>query len=149
MAGAKPGGKLRTLEDELNESLIVFEGHLKDAKDGLPEQDGESRGGSIDGDTQAGEMMPASDSIQIASGDNDEEAEMSESGTQAQTGRMPGPGERQVEGGPPPEPEDIPDGQDDDIVARQLREAATSEQDPELKEKLWEEYKKYKTGISR
>ena len=41
-------------------------------------------------------------------------------------------------------PADIPDGKDDDIVARQLREAAESEQDPELREKLWEEYRKYK-----
>lgn len=43
-------------------------------------------------------------------------------------------------------PEDIPDAKDDDIIARQLREAAMQEQDPELKEKLWEEYKKYKKG---
>ena len=36
---------------------------------------------------------------------------------------------------------------DDDIVARQLREAAEQETDPEIKAKLWEEYKKYKEGI--
>ncbi len=42
-------------------------------------------------------------------------------------------------------PPDIPDGKDDDIVARQLREAAENEQDPELRAKLWEEYRKYKT----
>ncbi len=34
--------------------------------------------------------------------------------------------------------------EDDDIVARQLREAAERETDPELKKKLWEEYWKYK-----
>ncbi len=34
----------------------------------------------------------------------------------------------------------------DDIVARQLREAAEKETDPELKKKLWEEYYKYKKG---
>ena len=33
---------------------------------------------------------------------------------------------------------------DDDIVARQLREAAENETDPELKEKLWKEYEEYK-----
>ncbi len=33
---------------------------------------------------------------------------------------------------------------DDDIVARQLKEAAEQETDPELKEKLWNEYYKYK-----
>ena len=36
------------------------------------------------------------------------------------------------------------DGSDDDIVARQLREAAMSEDDPELREKLWQEYRDYK-----
>jgi len=36
---------------------------------------------------------------------------------------------------------------DDDIVARQLREAAEKEIDPELKEKLWQEYRKYKEGL--
>jgi hypothetical protein len=35
----------------------------------------------------------------------------------------------------------------DDIVARQLREAAEKETDPELKKKLWEEYRKYKEGV--
>jgi hypothetical protein len=36
--------------------------------------------------------------------------------------------------------------EDDDVVARQLREAAEQETDPEVKEKLWEEYRKYKKG---
>jgi hypothetical protein len=34
------------------------------------------------------------------------------------------------------------------VVARQLREAAEKETDPELKKKLWEEYRKYKQGTS-
>jgi hypothetical protein len=42
-------------------------------------------------------------------------------------------------------PADIPDPHDDDIVARQLREAAENETDPALREKLWEEYRKYKS----
>lgn len=33
---------------------------------------------------------------------------------------------------------------EDDVVARQLREAAEKEQDPELKKKLWDEYHRYK-----
>lgn len=44
-------------------------------------------------------------------------------------------------------PTDIPRGDDDDVVARQLREAAMQEPDPVLREKLWNEYRKYK-GIS-
>ena len=38
----------------------------------------------------------------------------------------------------------IPDGNDDDIVARRLRKAAELETDPELKDKLWKEYVEYK-----
>ena len=44
------------------------------------------------------------------------------------------------------QPDNIPDGSDDDVVARQLRKAAEQETDPELKKKLWEEYRKYKQG---
>lgn len=39
-----------------------------------------------------------------------------------------------------------PSGYDDDIVARQIREAAEKETDPVLKEKLWKEYENYKKG---
>src|SRR5258708_3214160 len=39
---------------------------------------------------------------------------------------------------------EIPDGSDDDVVARRLRQAAQQETDPELKEKLWKEYIDYK-----
>jgi hypothetical protein len=41
-------------------------------------------------------------------------------------------------------PEDIPVMADEDIIARQLREAALSEEDPELRDRLWEEYRKYR-----
>jgi hypothetical protein len=40
-------------------------------------------------------------------------------------------------------PEDIPSLVSEDIVAKQLREAALSEDDPELRERLWEEYRLY------
>jgi hypothetical protein len=43
-----------------------------------------------------------------------------------------------------PPPADIPSGDDDDVVARQLREAAMREADPAVREKLWDEYRKYK-----
>ena len=41
-------------------------------------------------------------------------------------------------------PDDIPVTVDDDIISRQLREAALAEEDPELRERLWVEYRKYK-----
>jgi hypothetical protein len=74
----------------------------------------------------------------------------------APTGEDSGRGNRPLDGGDnragdyqhsaavAPIPEDIPDGKDDDVVARQLREAAMREPDPELREKLWNEYRKYK-----
>lgn len=43
-----------------------------------------------------------------------------------------------------PTPKDISDGRDDDVVARQLREAAERETDPVLRERLWKEYRDYK-----
>ncbi|MCY4263715.1 MAG: hypothetical protein OXE78_02530 [Gammaproteobacteria bacterium] len=45
-----------------------------------------------------------------------------------------------------PPPDDIPSGRDDDVVARQIREAAMAEPDPELREALWDEYRAY-TGL--
>jgi hypothetical protein len=41
-------------------------------------------------------------------------------------------------------PPDIPRGDEEDVVARQLREAALQETDPELRQKLWDEYRRYK-----
>ena len=59
-----------------------------------------------------------------------------------------GPGVKKEE--PPPQwnlPEGVGDGSDDDVVARQLREAAQAETDPVLREQLWREYKKYKASM--
>ena len=71
----------------------------------------------------------------------------SASGGEPTYGQGAGPGSRQAstQSSAPP---GTPDGSDDDVVARQLREAAEKETDPELKKKLWEEYRKYKQGTS-
>ena len=63
---------------------------------------------------------------------------------QVATQSPPMPGSQNTESFPPPE--DIPSGRDDDVVARQLRGAAMSEPDPELREALWDEYRNY-TGL--
>lgn len=41
-------------------------------------------------------------------------------------------------------PEDIPDVDNDDAIAKQIRLAATAETDPVLKARLWNEYRRYK-----
>lgn len=51
-------------------------------------------------------------------------------------------------GDPSRVPTDVGDGRDDDVVARQLREAAINEEDPRIREKLWEEYRRYKRSES-
>jgi len=43
-----------------------------------------------------------------------------------------------------PIPEDVGDGRNDDIVQRQIRDAAMKEHDPALREKLWDEYRRIK-----
>lgn len=41
-----------------------------------------------------------------------------------------------------PIPDDVGDGRNDDIVMRQIREAAMNEKDPVLRERLWDEYRR-------
>ena len=62
---------------------------------------------------------------------------------ESQAGPLDGMSDQEIESRTP---DDIVISSFDDIVARQLREAALSEDDPELRERLWEEYRKY-TGL--
>ena len=41
-------------------------------------------------------------------------------------------------------PEDIPINNNDDVLARQIKNAALKEKDPERKKKIWNQYRKYK-----
>jgi len=66
------------------------------------------------------------------------------SDTVATAGRPKGDGS-----GPGPDRGSRYSKEDDDIVARQLREAAENETDPELKEKLWKEYEEYKKNTQQ
>ena len=97
-------------------------------------------------------------------GESDSGAEGARTGGDGKSGELTGSDDRPlsgVAGDRPPsgaagggrtqsgargQPVDIPDGSDDDLVARQLREAAEKETNPELKKKLWDEYRKYKQG---
>jgi len=127
--------------------------------DGAPgkagNSDGEGEGAEAAGESggEAGES--GSESAAGSSGRDGESERQAESGEQGGTGGEGAEGNEQVASaggasgdgrhtGTIPTPPDIPDGKDDDIVARQLREAAENEQDPELRKKLWEEYRKYK-----
>ncbi|MGB5259572.1 MAG: hypothetical protein WBO34_03515 [Gammaproteobacteria bacterium] len=99
-------------------------------------------GGGADGDG-----MVAGDGTAAGEGGGDDESGAPSEGGDGRfsEGVGAGPGAQRQAGRPGTQP-DIPDGSDDDVVARQLREAAEKETDPELKKKLWEEYRKYKQG---
>lgn len=70
-------------------------------------------------------------------------------GSAAEGSTVPAPPVAEPTGSQPPLPlpPDQPDARDDDVVARQIREAAMAETDPELREQLWEEYRRYKSGL--
>ncbi|MFT5395435.1 MAG: hypothetical protein ACI85N_000619 [Gammaproteobacteria bacterium] len=65
------------------------------------------------------------------------------SNTQQTAGQNPYPSNNTNINTPP----DLANSKGDDVIARQLREAAQKEKDPVLREKLWDEYRKYKSGI--
>ena len=87
--------------------------------------------------TETGESASAEQSAESATSGAERVASTSTSGPVGSSS------ERNTSGTVPP---GIPDGRDDDVVARQLREAAENEPDPTLRAKLWEEYRKYKNS---
>lgn len=149
------GEQLAALDAELNtglgeydEMLLREQERIKAAtprSDEIGDGSGTGQGGGTGGEG-TGEEGADADGEREATGSDKGTAD-AEQPPEGQASHGVGAGEgaqRQAgAGGTPP---DIPDGSDDDVVARQLREAAEKETDPELKKKLWEEYRKYKQG---
>ena len=83
------------------------------------------------------------------SGEGSEGAEGAE-GAQTEGGKTQGQqsggsaGAEGAQGEALPIPDDVGDGQGDDIVQRQIRDAAMKETDPVLRERLWDEYRRIK-----
>jgi hypothetical protein len=131
--------------------------------DGRGEADGS--GGGATGDASSGEQTASTGGQGGAQGDRsgqqgDGEGDGMSATAGGATGRVTGDGgDRQGDGdrsglGPAggqgasaSGPDDLPDPSGDDVVARQLREAAEAERDPELKARLWDEYRRYRKGI--
>jgi hypothetical protein len=99
-------------------------------------------GGGQGGNGTGGESGSAGSASPDGDGDEQLAGDSSGSATYG-AGAGPGASQRQGDNGAPP---GTPDGSDDDVVARQLREAAEKEPDPVLQKKIWEEYRKYKEG---
>ena len=124
------------------DGLILKEQELLE---GRREASAVAGGGGGGGEGSGEEELESRRSAQTAGGtgaspDAPEEPPTSESGARVES--TPGGDDTQTL----PVPGDIGDGRDDDIVAKQLREAAMSEKDPVLREKLWEEYRAYKSA---
>ena len=121
---------------------------------GQNEAEGEGQAASAEG-SQSGEESNEAESAAAGQESNEATSTTGQESSDKTSGGVPtetetGQSEQSVAEGQEPKGNthtpvaDIPTGDDDDVVARQLREAAEAETDPEVKEKLWEEYRKYK-----
>jgi hypothetical protein len=136
------GGRMGELDKELEDSLVIFEGEILEARrsviDSTPPP---TTNASIPGPVVMGGVGSEGE-------DEPSDDPGMQSSEEVQQGRMQASEEEiSVASVARPPAEDIPDPQGDDIVAQQLREAATAEADPELQAKLWEEYKRYRAGL--
>ena len=146
--------QLASMEEEFIAALGEFDEMLLQEQDKvaahIPRQREYASGGQDEQPAGAGnEMMAGGSRAQEgASADREgESATKQPAGGQEQTASNEGAGQGRTENTRQEStrgPRDL--SEDDDVVARQLREAAEQETDPEVKEKLWEEYRKYKEG---
>jgi hypothetical protein len=166
VAGTQPEDRVKALDRQFNESLAAFDELLlrelrilqaASAKrmKGLAEAAAEAgrrageKGGEAAGEKGSAAEGTEESSVEAAKGEKAgsgaEQAKTSEGGGKpgdaAGAGQGPG-GSGAPSTGYTPSP-------DDDIVARQLREAAEKETDPELKAKLWREYEEYKKSRAK
>ena len=170
---AADGGSGST-EDDLDKALRDFDGKIMNERREVAKRANESAGEnpiddpSGEGDEEGAGSKRQGDLGDIDVGDGGEmpgkEGNQSGDPTVAKGGKgttgaggaMP---DIDVDAAPPPPPplaasdtkkadlpKDVADAKDDDVVARQLREAAMAEPDPVMREKLWEEYRRYKAG---
>lgn len=137
-SGQAGDASLDELEKVFDEELGTFDGTI------LKEQEN-AREASQSGDGQSGDTEDSGD---LAGVGEFERFPDSEQQGQEGDGSLDAAGSPKSDSNsntadaanvPPPDP-------DDDIVARQLREAAMAESDPEIREALLEEYRRYKEG---
>ncbi len=150
----EPGAneKVAELEGELEGTLVVFDGRLLEERNRLASQ----RSGTGTGLPGGGEEVldPGSEAEALLEelgeggpGSDGEVPDQPVKGGEVASVEDMGQGKKTTNTVRPSDiPDGVPDGADDDIVARQIREAAMSETDPVLREKLWREYINYKKG---
>ena len=124
----------------MEQALESFDGQILAEREVLAERSNRQPSGSAGGSPTLPTDAGASAAGTAGNGGTSSPGTASRGGARpapAMPGRGPGGQSGQGQSG-------APDAKDDDIIARQLREAAMAEPDPELREKLWEEYRRYK-----
>jgi hypothetical protein len=169
----KEYNELGTLDRELDESLTAFDEMLLRELDKIRtesadkmrdlaeeataaaerlKEKGMGEGDSSGEEASSGEEMSEAGEVKTESDKSGMSSEKGGKETQTATTGNPQGGARGGQGQGPASTQKEPrrpSGYDDDIVARQIREAAEKETDPVLKEKLWKEYEDYKKGIGK
>jgi len=136
-----PGERRAALDKQLNDSVGAFDAHLHEEQQKTAEER-DARQATVSATTTAAADTPAASAgshggAQPARGDSKapRAGDLKSDKSAGSTGSASGNGATATA---------IPDGNDDDIVARRIRKAAELETDPELKDKLWKEYVEYK-----
>lgn len=144
-SGGSGGKSVEVLDGELEDSLGEFEGKVANAGSSSGEIDILDPTGRNAGGVAAG--VPVFEEAEIGAGDveNPDVEERANEGYEGAESENDTVASNGVEGAENiPVPIDVGDGQGDDIVLRQIREAAMKEPDPVLREKLWNEYRRIK-----
>lgn len=142
--------QVAALDASLDGSMQDFDGMILDER--TQSQNRANQGGSEDQLEEFDQTIAYYDEGDLSFDESPQEemagGPQSEAAPSAAGGGSPG-GPGSANDSQYPVPDDIPSGDDDDVVARQIREAAMKEKDADLREKLWEEYRKYKEGTKR
>lgn len=133
--------KIRRLEKEFEQALAQFDNCIVEESKSLKESGG-------------GGGAAAASASTTASGENESENLKESSSTPSTSIMSDGDinleesNSRQLSSSNGSIPKDVALINDDDIVATQLRELAMSEEDPNLRDQLWDKYREYK-GIKK
>lgn len=154
--------RVRAIDARLEESLSALDAELKREQERTAqERDARAAAGSASSESESSESEEKEGENDGLAGTAETEAPPSSTEGDKDTRRRPGDlksdrqraktGNTSAGGteGSGAAAQEIPDGSDDDIVARRLRKAAEQETDPELKEKLWKEYIEYKKNAGK
>lgn len=155
----EPVDRLKTLDRQFNESLAAFDEMLLKELRLIQAASAKRMKGLAEAAVEAGRRAEEKEG-EAGSAEKGGGAEKSGAGTEqtktsdgrGKPGDPAGAGQTAGgwgSGGTGSLPGSYAPSPDDDIVARQLREAAEKETDPELKAKLWKEYEEYKKSRAR